>query len=243
MKLSEDLLQAYFHGEVDLVTRAEIEAAIARDPGLARLAEDHRASRAPAPSIAVVRPAARSAPRPRSPPATVESAVETAPVPRVAPDLLAAITARRKLPPWGLPAAALLLGLVVGKFWLGRDMPYAETDSGLVARGELAWALGGQLSGDAGTGAVRIGASFRDHNGAWCRTFRLQHEAPFAGIACRSGGDWRLPLLIAATPGEIGSHEVTVMPMAVLRAVDAVIDGEPLDAAAEAAARDADWQP
>jgi hypothetical protein len=245
MKLSDDMLQAYFHGEVDLVTRAEIEAAIARDPGLARLAEDHRVSRAAAPALAVVRPAAKPVPRPKSPQTVIEPAAETAPVATVAPvapDLLAAITARWKFPPWGLPAAALLLGLIVGKFWLGRDAPYAETESGLVARGELAWALSGQLSGDAGTGAVRIGSSFRDRNGAWCRTFRLQHQAPFAGLACRSGEDWQLPLVIAATPGEIGSHEVTVMPMAVLRAVDAAIEGEPMDAPAEIAARDAGWK-
>jgi hypothetical protein len=32
------------------------------------------------------------------------------------------------------------------------------------------------------------------------------------------------------------------MPIAVLRAVDAAIDGDPLDAEAEAVARDADWR-
>jgi hypothetical protein len=32
------------------------------------------------------------------------------------------------------------------------------------------------------------------------------------------------------------------MPLAVMHAVDASIDGEPLDAAAEAAARDAGWR-
>jgi len=102
--------------------------------------------------------------------------------------------------------------------------------------------LDGQLASDAGSGNVHIGSSFIDHSGAYCRTFRLQHEVPFAGLACHPGDEWQLALLTAAAPSEIGSHQVTVMPMAVLRAVDTAIDGEPLDAAAEAAARDAGWQ-
>ena len=119
---------------------------------------------------------------------------------------------------------------------------YYDGELDLVARGQLAWALTGQLASDAGTGAVSIGSSFRDRSGAYCRTFRLQHEASFAGLACRLGENWQLQVLTAATPGTIGSHDITAMPMAVLRAVDAAIDGEPLDAAAEAAARDAGWR-
>jgi hypothetical protein len=47
---------------------------------------------------------------------------------------------------------------------------------------------------------VSIGSSFRDRSGAYCRTFRLQHEVSFAGLACRLGENWRL--LAAATPVE-----------------------------------------
>lgn len=224
MKLSDEMLKAYYDGELDLVARAEVEAAIERDPGLGRIAENHRTARAPAPAQL----AAKLAPSVQPPQSVARPA---APAPQ------------RKLPYWGLPVAGLVLGLVVGKFVLnGNEAPYAESESGLVARGELAWALTGQLAGDIGTRAVRIGASFRDRSGAYCRTFRLQHEASFAGLACRPGENWQLQVLTATTPGTIGSHEITAMPMAVLRAVDAAIDGEPLDAAAEAAARDAGWR-
>lgn len=223
MKLSDEVLKAYYDGELDLVARAEVAAAIDRDPGIARIAEEYLSLRAPV----------RAAPR---------SAAAAEPEPMAA--LPVAATLRPDLPLWALPLAALALGLMAGKFMLGdSDAPYAESESGLVARDGLAWALSGQLAGDTGTGMVRIGSSFRDRSGAYCRTFRLHHEAPFAGLACRLGADWQIPLLIAAPPGEIGPHEITAMPMAVLRAVDAVMDGEPLDAAAEAAARDADWQP
>jgi hypothetical protein len=231
MKLSDELLQAYFDGELDLVARAEIEAAIERDPGIARIAEEHRSARKPGQAASQAAPARR-----------VKAAV-SAPREVVVPPQAQAVAPRSQLPPWVVPAAVLALGLIIGKLALsGADAPYAESESGLVARGELAWALDGQLASDAGTGDVRVGSSFIDRSGAYCRTFRLQHEAPFAGLACHLGDDWQLLLLIAAAPGEIGSHEVTVMPMAVLRAVDTAIDGEPLDAAAEAAARDAGWR-
>jgi hypothetical protein len=124
----------------------------------------------------------------------------------------------------------------------GAEALYAELESGLVARGELAWALTGQLASDPGTGAVHVGSSFRNRSGAYCRTFRLQHEAPFAGLACRVGEDWQLQLLAAATPVEGDAGESAAMPMTVLQAVDAAIDGEPLDAPAEIAARDAGWR-
>jgi hypothetical protein len=239
MKLSDEMLQAYFDGELDLVARAEIEAAIERDPGIARIAEEHRATRVTG-QVALPTAAARrvkvapAVPAPRE--VVVPQQVEAITPPE-------AVAPRSQLPPWIVPVAVLAVGLAVGKLALsGADAPYAETESGLVARGELAWALDGQLASDAGTGNVRIGSSFLDRSGAYCRTFRLQHEAPFAGFACRVGDQWQLPLLTAAAPSEIGSHQITVMPMAVLRAVDAAIDGEPLDAAAETAARDAGWQ-
>ncbi len=238
MKLSDEMLQAYFDGELDLVARAEIEAALARDPGLARIAERHRSSRAPLWAAAQPRaePAApahraQAAAEPAAPAHRAQAAAEPA-----------TPAARRQLPQWAAPAAALALGLFVGAFALrGPEWPYAESDAGLIAHGELAWALTGQLASDAGTGTVRIGLSFRDRSGVYCRTFRLQQKAPLAGLACRLGEDWQLQLLAAAAPEEGDQRDGAAMPMAVLLAVDAAIDGEPLDAAAEVAVRNAGW--
>ena len=42
MRFSEETLMAYADGELDLVTRAEIEAAMAQDPEVARAVERHR---------------------------------------------------------------------------------------------------------------------------------------------------------------------------------------------------------
>jgi hypothetical protein len=50
--------------------------------------------------------------------------------------------------------------------------------------------------------------------------------------------------VIAAAARQEGElRPAAAMPMAVLHAIDAAIDGEPLDAAAERAARDATWRP
>jgi hypothetical protein len=124
----------------------------------------------------------------------------------------------------------------------GPGAPFEETAAGLVARGELDAALTQQLAGSLGTGGPQVGITFRDRGGAYCRTFRLRHEAPLAGLACRAGDQWRVQVLAAAAaqPGEL--QPAAAMPMAVLQAVDAAIDGEALDAEAEAAARDSGWQ-
>jgi anti-sigma factor RsiW len=208
MRFSDEMLMAYADGELDLVARAEIEAAMAVDPEIARSVERHRALRG-----------------------RVQAAYQGVldePVPAQLANFV---------------AAPVTLGLFVGAFLLrGPEAPYVESDAGLVARGELAYALTGQLASDAGAGEVRVGISFRERGGAYCRTFRLQRDAPLAGLACRTDEEWRLQVLAAAAPEEGEVRGAAAMPMAVLQAVDAVIDGEPLDARAEAEARDAGWQ-
>ena len=46
MKYDDETLMAYADGELDAAQRAEIDAAIAQDPGLALRVEEHRALRA-----------------------------------------------------------------------------------------------------------------------------------------------------------------------------------------------------
>jgi hypothetical protein len=70
----------------------------------------------------------------------------------------------------------------------------------------------------------------------------MEQEAPLAGLACRRNEDWQIRVL-AAAPSQHGELRTAgAMPMAVLHAVDAAIDGEPLDAAKEAVARNAGWR-
>ena len=148
-----------------------------------------------------------------------------------------------RLPQWAALAASLATGLFIGILLTrGPAAPYEETAAGLVARGELEAALTTRLASSESGADVRIGVSFRDREGAYCRTFRMQREAPLAGLACRSGDEWNIQAL-AAAPAQAGElRPASAMPMAVLHAVDAAIAGEPLDAAAETAARDAGWR-
>ncbi|MGH8130226.1 MAG: anti-sigma factor family protein [Steroidobacteraceae bacterium] len=244
MRFSDEMLMAYADGELDLVARAEIEAAMADDPAIAHAVERHRAFAA----------------RLRS----AYSGVLEEPVPERLADLvkgpvaapvvdLASMRAERaqahalmgrwQLPRWSALAASVAVGLFVGMLLMrGPSAPYEESAVGLVAREELDVALTSQLASAASDSHVRVGISFRDRGGAYCRTFHLQREAPLAGLACRSGDEWKLQVLAAAPAREGELRPAAAMPMAVLHAVDAAIEGDPLDAAAEAAARDAGWR-
>lgn len=137
---------------------------------------------------------------------------------------------------WGAMAAALILGLTVG---LRPWMPAADvaTDKGmLVAAGPLAEALDTQLASNQPAGApVRIGLSFRDREGRYCRSFE---SANIDGISCREEGRWSLERTLRgqqssdyrqASSGELASAAAQMMA------------GEPLDAAAERLARSKGW--
>ena len=87
---------------------------------------------------------------------------------------------------------------------------------------------------------MRIGASFATKDGGYCRSFQLQGSA---GLACRKGGDRRIPVSREG-PAEDSEYRQAAsgMPAAVLEAIDERIDGAALDAAAERAARERGWQ-
>lgn len=243
MTISDETLMAYADGELDLVTRAEVESALAADPELRRIAERHRA-------LAAKVKSAYAGVLEEPVPATLAS-LTAAPVAAQVADIAterARRTARKAAPAWAFRqwaamAASVALGIMVGVFALrGPAIPFEQTPGGLVARGALDAALTRQLAGSMGTGGPQVGISFRDRSGTYCRTFQVQQEAPIAGLACRAGDEWRVQVLAAASAREGGVQPAAGMPMAVLQAVDAAIEGEPLDAEAEAAARDSGWQ-
>jgi hypothetical protein len=240
-RFSDELLMAYADGELDLVARAEIEAAIARDPDVARAVERHRAL------AARVRTAYDGVLGEGVPDrlAALVAPPGGAPV----ADLAARREARRiaigrwQLPQWTALAASVVLGLCVGMLVMREPAaPYEEVDGAFVARGALDAALTTGLASLPDNSGVSIGISFRDHDGDYCRTFHMHREASVSGLACRHGDAWRLEVL-AAAPERTGElRPAGAMPLAVLHAVDAAIEGEPLDAGAEAKARDAGWR-
>lgn len=231
MSVDTERLIAYADGELSGAERAEIEAALAQDEALREKLDAHRRLRAqlssafdgaldePVPlrlSEALAEPSATN---------VVSLAARRAP--------------RWSAREWSAMAASTVLGLVLGVGVMNAQAPMIATnDDGLIARGALARALDTQLASDE-AGAVRIGLSFRAQDGRYCRTFDLTGDNT-SGLACRDAETWSIA--IAAHSASGGEIRQAGAPLSVLSAVDSMIDGEPLDASAEAQARDADWR-
>lgn len=220
MTLDERLL-AYVDGELAGEELARFEAEMAADPRLKDEVDKHRGLSA---RLAVAR-AERAEMAGRS-------------GAKVAKGKAAPIQARLQLSPWHWTAIVVGLslgiasGLAAGHYAWPEGGPLAVSGGIVTAQGPLETALTDQLAME--KGAIAIGGSFRTAKGRYCRTFR---DAPdrLAGLACRQGGGWVLQTTTVLGPPN-------VMPRAVLSAVDGLIAGAPLDAAAERAARTRGWK-
>ncbi|WP_371767328.1 anti-sigma factor [Massilia sp.] len=230
MTYSDDTLMAYADGELEAAERAAIEQAMRTDPAIAAAVERHRALRA---DVAAAFAGILDEPVPArlQPPAPVVSlAVER--------------DKRRRWswPEWGALAATLVVGVLAGRMIPGGGGPaIAGNGNQVVAQGELAAALDRQVGGKA-EGAVKVGVSFAARDGAYCRGFIMGASA---GLACREGGQWKIPVLAEAEKEAAGGYRQagSALPPAVLDAIDARIADRPLDAAGEEAARARGWQP
>lgn len=235
-----EMLAAYADGELDPLAARQVERAIAADPALADQVERHRALRA---TLAAAFAPIAAAPVP-------DRLIQMVPDARVV-DLAAARAARaraaaapeRRWRLWagmgGMMAASLVLGVLVGR---GADNgPIESRDGMLVASGGLGRALDTQLaSADGGNSAPHILVSFRDGSGRYCRSFS---GAALSGIACKEEAGWVLRetrgggTATASEFRQAGSADAALMADA-----QAMMAGEPLDAAAEEAARAKGWR-
>lgn len=243
MTPDDELLMAYADGELDSSQRAQVEAAMRADPELARRVASHRALRErvhssfnavlqePVPERLLAAARARDA----SPFST-----------RVIPLRQRSVVSSR-VAWWGSMAASFLLGALG---WYVADgmrnhNPVLERDGRLLAIGRLERTLNTQLASTQPAEAeVRIGSSFRDREGRYCRTFQLQSGQALAGLACREQQQWQVTTLASAENVASGGYRQAASgwPAAVTHAVDAAIAGEPLDAQAEAQALASGWQ-
>jgi hypothetical protein len=230
MTYSDDTLMAYADGELEAAERAAIEQAMRTDPAIAAAVERHRALRA---DVAAAFAGILDEPVParlRPPAPVVSLAVER--------------DKRRRWswPEWGALAATLVVGVLAGRMIPGGGGPaIAGNGNQVLAQGELAAALDRQVGGKA-EGAVKVGVSFAARDGAYCRGFVMGASA---GLACREGGQWKIPVLAEAEKEAAGGYRQagSALPPAVLDAIDARIADKPLDAAGEEAARARGWQP
>lgn len=238
----DEILMRRVDGELSPDAGAAIDAAAAGDPALARRLERLRGLRTLAREAF---PAAQDLRDGELARLILNGATRREPwTARLAGGLREGF-ALRHAPVWaGAAAACFVLGLTVG--WLGQDRTpegFAVATDGVLADAALVRVLDRGLAADGADGEGRaVGLTFRDADGRWCRTFRAG-DAGVAGLACRTDGDWRMQAL---APFQASDSEVRTAgadtPAAVLAAVDALIGGETLDAAAEAQARDAGWR-
>lgn len=259
MRFPDEVLMAYVDGELDAPTRKAVDAAMALDRGLAARIERQR----------VLRQAVQAAYEPVLDEPMPQRLLDLASggAPTSAPADRAGLASRGRRNPWprhwtwlewGAMAASVAIGVLAGSALMG--VPREETDvagrrpdlvvdgASLRARGALAQALSEQLAAtQAPVAPVKVGLSFLTRTGEYCRTFALEREGDtvrLGGLACRSGGEWRLELIARddrpATQGEFRSAAAGVPP-AVMRAIEERIEGSTLDADAEREAQRRAW--
>lgn len=230
MSFDPATVAAFVDDELDDLTARRIEREAESDPALAAEIARHRALKA--------RLAAHYAPVADEPvPERLRALLE--------PDLVVdtSLAARREakrarfaLAHWGAIAASLILGLTLGlRPWMPAAS-VAEANGTVVAAGPLAAALDTQLASNQPSGAaVRIGLSFEDKDGRYCRSFE---SASLDGIGCRDNGRWNLERTMQ---GQAGTDYRQASSGELAAAAAAMMTGDPLDAAAEQQARDEGW--
>jgi hypothetical protein len=236
MMVDDETFFAWLDDELDGEQAREVAAAVAADPRLTTLAEQHRAfgSRLRGTFDAVA-----AAPVPER----LEQAVR-APSADIIP--LAARSPRSALwagvPQWAAMAATLALGIGLGTMVDSQSgkAPIDMRGGQMFAAAALDATLDKQLASAAAAGATRVGLTFRDQSGAICRTFADQQAS---GLACRAGDEWQVRGLFAAPEGQAGDYRMAAGGNPALAAlVDSTIAGEPFDAAQEKAAQARGWR-
>lgn len=225
-KIDETAIIAWVDGELGEAEAARVASLIAADPALAALAERHRAMKAR--FAAAFGPIAEQ-------PATAPVSAQVIPL---AP-ARARRQATRPMQGWwtmgGAIAASLLAGVLVGH-GIGGSPGAADGARALALSPPITRALDDQLSGDGG--AIRVALSFKDRDGHYCRSFVA---TALSGVACRESGDWQLRYA-ARTAAQKTDYRMAGADAAQAAMVAAMIDGDPLDRAGEAAARKAGWR-
>ena len=266
-------VMAYVDGELPPADVAAFDAHLAREPVLAAAVARERALRAslqsayapvdePMPAglldlLAIPDGAAKAPPlhAVASPAAAANEAL-----PRGANDIPRAAlphAARWAWPQFGAMAACLVLGIVFGTRVLApHPAPIAgdtlalnvAPDGAITAQGALRDALEQDVAGTVldPNAKVGVGLTFRDHAKQYCRTFTL--DSASSGIACKQPEGWVVAQLEHgknARQGEAGGYRTAASPLSptLLQAIDAMREGDTLDASAESAAKARGWKP
>lgn len=233
--IDEEKFFAWLDGELPADEAARVEAEVAADPELCRRASEHRGMTA----------------RLRAAFGTVEAQPLPEPIaalcsapPHNVVDFGTRLENRRlparAVPQWASIAAALVVGVALGTTVnTGPVSPVQVRHGSLYAASAVKQALDTQLASET-SGDIRIGLTFRDGQGAICRTF--QDDAS-SGLACRDQGRWKLRGLFAAPEGQASDYRMAAgADPSLMDLVDQSMAGEPFDLTQEKAALARHWQ-
>jgi hypothetical protein len=232
---------AWLDGELPPEEAARIEAEVALDPRLSRLAEEHRAM------TAGLRNAFGQVTAQPVPQRIQNASRPTAQVVSLA-DGRGPRSVRKAPSIWvqmGALAATLVVGIVTGNLLRGLPMggsssPVVTQGGQLVASAGLDNALAIRLASRPADTGPRIGLTFRDKAGAICRTFE---DKAASGLACREDGHWHIRSLFQAPERQTTDYRMASGPdPRLMEEVDAAIEGEPFDAAQEKSAMQKGWR-
>lgn len=239
MNISDEQLQAYVDGELAPEDAARIDAAVAADVLVAARVERARRLRA---QVRGAYAAVLDEPVPSRLSGLLDAPAAQAPSAVTSLDARRARTSRWRVP--ALAMAASVAALAVASWLRAPAGDIVQQHGTFVARGALAHALDTQLASTPDARApIGIGLTFRDGAGRVCRSFET-HATGLAGLACRDGDAWTLPVVAsvgAPARGEL-RQAANAMPAEVQAAIEARLQGDAFDAAQERAAQAAGWR-
>jgi hypothetical protein len=233
-EVNDEMLMAYADGELQGEEREAVERALAENPELRSELEMHRRLRA---RVAAHYEPVTSEPVPQRLVAMLEDRGQVI-------DLEAA-RERRKLrlgwPQLAALAASFVVGIAAGQIALSPEpSPLAVEDGKMLASGDLARTLQTRLaSQQQPAGAeTRVGISFEDQDGRFCRTFEA---SALEGIACREAEGWTIVTAAATAPPSATQYRQAGSNL-VMEQAQAMMASEPLDAEEERRALERGWR-
>lgn len=244
MATSREQLMAFIDGELTPGDERKVIAEIAANPDFAAYVEEQRNLR--------LRLAEDFAPALTQPvPERFERMIlhnaptRSAAMSNLFRQLFAPIRRRQLWIPAGAAVAGIAIGIgISGLFGAGAALH--DRDGALIAGGGLARLLSTGLAGDRNPDAPgRIGLTFIDNAGDYCRTFQTSGNGGnvLAGVACHERNTWRVVATAAVKSSVNGQFRPAAasLPDSLRGAVNDMISGQPLNAAAERTARDRNW--
>lgn len=229
--MMEDDMMAYVDGELSPTKLQTFEARLARDPLLRRAVEQERLLRR---KFAETYDAALTEERPPRLMRLLDrpaSRVLSFRRPALAP-------ARWRWQHTTAIAASLTLAVLLTHEFVTNEP--GPDEAGYPIAGATAEALDVQLASAQDPAApVQIGVSFFDPDDRPCRTFE---NSEGAGLACHSSGEWQLRRFVPGGGSPGGEYWRASSPSAeIMREVQELVAGEPMNAEQERQARDARW--